>query len=104
MSEPSSEELIRDFTRVTQDEGGWLFEVAIVDWHGACDPFLVWHAFCRWKGNPSGERIAAAQSAALASKRFFRRCELCGEVNNRGHMHDKTICQSCAERHLHVVY
>ena len=104
MSESSSDELIRDFTRVTQCDDGWRFEVAIVNWHGACDPFLVWHAFRRWKRNPSGERVAAAQAAALASKRFFRRCELCGEVLNRGHMDSATICHSCGERYLGYVH
>ena len=104
MSESSSEELISDFTRVIQGDTGWRFEVAIVDWPRPHDPFLVWHAFRRWKRAPSDKRIAAAQAAALASKRFFRRCERCGEVHNRGHMHDRTICQGCAEQCLGVVY
>ena len=104
MSDSSRAELIRIFTRVAQDESGWRFEVAVVDWPSPDNPVLVWHTFRRWKRPPSSERIGAAQAAALASKRFFRRCERCGEVHNRGHMLDKSICQSCAERYLGVVF
>jgi formylmethanofuran dehydrogenase subunit E len=48
--------------------------------------------------------VERARVAALKEPRFFRRCVRCGELNNAGHMHDREICQSCAERFFGVVY
>ena len=96
--------LIADFTRIVIVEGEIDLQVAVVQWPGPHEPALVWKTFRRWKRPPTPERLAAAQQKALMSRRFFRVCQRCGERNSIGHMHSRKTCQSCAERHLAIVY
>ena len=97
-------DLLADFTRLVEAEGEFCLQVAVVTWPGPSRPTVVWTTFRRWKRPPTPERLAAAQQKALTVPRYFRICEMCGERNNAGHMHDRRVCQSCAERHLGVVY
>jgi NADH pyrophosphatase NudC (nudix superfamily) len=97
-------ELIADFTRMVEVDGEIRLEVAVVDWPQPHTPTMVWKTFRYWKKPPTPERLAAAQQKALTMRRFFRVCQRCGERNNAGHMHDRRICQTCAEKHLGVVY
>ena len=97
-------ELIADFTRMAEVEGEIHLEVGVIEWPGPHEPALVWKTFRRWKRPPTPERLAAAQQKALMSPRYFRLCQQCEERNNVGHMHDPEICQTCAEKHLGVVY
>ena len=85
-------------------EGEIHLQVAVVDWLDPGSPALVWKTFRRWKKWPTPERLASAQQKALAVPRYFRFCQRCGERNNAGHMHDRKTCQTCAEKHLGVVY
>ena len=90
--------------RATEDLiGQWIFEVGIVDWEGHT-PYMVWKRFRIWKTEPDDARIDRAKAAALGDSRFFKMCSMCKELNNAGHMCESTICQSCAEEHLGVVY
>lgn len=100
----TDEDLIADFMRVTALAGEVVLEVAAVEWPEPHEPTLGWTPFRRWKRPPPPERLAAAQETALMAGRFFPVCRRCGERNNVGHMHDREICQTCAEKHLGVVY
>jgi len=97
-------ELLDSFTRIEARDDRYRFEVGIVTWSHPHEPDADWKCFRRWKTAPSPERIATAEKAALGSRRFFRRCVTCGELNNIGHMHSADVCQGCAESHLGVVY
>ena len=100
----SNAELAADFTRTIETGGEIELQVATVEWPGPERPVLVWKTFRHWKKPPTAERLAAAQQQALSSPRYFRVCRRCGKRNNVGHMHDRNICQSCAETHLGIVY
>lgn len=78
--------------------------MCVVTWKGACAPGTEWKTYCHWRRRPAADRVERARVAALKEPRFFRRCVRCGELNNAGHMHDREICQSCAERFFGVVY
>jgi hypothetical protein len=95
---------LEGFFRATQAEGGWLFEVAVVQWHGPHSPELRWHVFRRWKRPPDAARLARARAAALSTPRFFRLCTTCNTRRNAGHMHDRDLCQKCAAEHHGIVY
>jgi hypothetical protein len=97
-------EHIADFMRLQETEDGTRLEVAVVEWDGPASPTLHWKTYRRWRKPPTTDRLIAAQQKALGNSRFFRICQLCGERNNGGHMHDRTTCHSCAERYLGVVY
>lgn len=84
--------------------GKWVIEVNVIQWEGPYTPLCDWRVFRSWDKQPSEKSIRRAKSAALKQSRFFRRCKMCDELNNAGHMHDKEVCQSCAERHLNVLY
>jgi hypothetical protein len=91
-----------DFFRYQQTDARWVFEAGLVVWHSPHEPSLEWKRFRTWKTEPTPARLAKARIAA--SKRYFRTCTLCKTLCNRGHMHDRTTCQGCAEKFLGVVY
>ena len=82
----------------------WNWAAAVVGWDGPERPIMNWITLRRWKRLPTSKRLTAAQRKALGTSRFFRTYQLCGERNNSGHMHDRSVCQSCAEEYLGVVY
>ena len=90
------------FFRCLPEQGQWIFEVGVVDWPSPSEPCLVWKRFRTWKHEPNPARLRSARTAA--TKRYFRTCTRCGELNNLGHMHDADTCQGCAERYLGVVH
>lgn len=97
-------ELITEFMRTVESMDGVHLQVGVVEWHEPHSPSLTWKVFRKWRKLPDSSRLAAAQQTALMSSRFFRVCRRCGERNNVGHMHDRTVCQTCAEDRLGVVY
>jgi hypothetical protein len=100
----NDDELIAQFMRTRSEGNATILEVALVKWLGSHEPSLRWQQFHAWAGIPTAAEVEAAQRLALNDPSLFRQCERCGERNNRGHMHDEHICQSCAERFLGVVY
>ncbi|MBK5965757.1 hypothetical protein CCR95_17145 [Thiocystis minor] len=97
-------ELVAEFMRLTEMDGKTVLEVGVVEWSGPHEPELVWKRFHRWTTWPTAERLAVAQRKALETVRFFRICSICNERQNAGHMMDRETCQSCAEKHLGVVF
>jgi hypothetical protein len=97
-------ELIADFMRLAEADGKMVLEVGVVEWVGPHEPEVKWKAFRQWSKPPTAERLAAAQKKALETTRFFRVCEICNERHNTGHMMDRETCQSCAEKHLGIVF
>lgn len=95
---------LADFFRSVESVDGWVFQVAVVRWPQPHEPHLEWIPFRHWKTAPDVTRLQKARAAALSRPRFFRACSMCHKLNNAGHMHDKQVCQSCAERHLGVCY
>jgi uncharacterized paraquat-inducible protein A len=96
-------ELISAFMRLIEVDGKFVLEVGVVEWSGHT-PTVVWKRFRSWIKQPTVERLAAAQRKALETNRFFRVCTICDQRHNAGHMMDQNICQSCAEKHLGVVF
>ena len=96
--------LIRDFTRLTRTPEETALEVAVVSWNGPHTPVLKWQTFQTWRGDADAEEISAEKRTVLKDPRFFCICDKCGELNNKGHMHNQHLCQGCAERHYNVVY
>lgn len=100
----NDDDLIADFIRSVSVDGETYLQVGVVRWSGPHEPEMAWTTVRRWKRPPTPERLDAAHRKALLSRRYFRVCQMCGERSNVGHMHDGKTCQSCAERHLGVVY
>jgi hypothetical protein len=94
---------LADFFRCVETSNGWTFQVATVVWEGHT-PDLEWTTFRRWKTAPDEARLQKARAEARTRPRFFRTCTMCHRLNNAGLMHNHHTCQSCAERHLGVVY
>lgn len=96
------EDSIDEYFRCLHTDGRWVFEVALVAWESPHEPRLEWNTFRTWKKEPSAERLLAARTAA--TKRYFRTCTHCQELCHLGHMHDRSICQGCAESFLGIVH
>jgi hypothetical protein len=98
------EQLCANFFRLREIDGAISLEVGTVEWHGSHTPELRWEVAHRFASTPSSDELRRAQRAALDNQRFFGMCKMCGERCNVGHMHSKTVCQGCAEKHLGVVH
>ena len=94
---------LTDFFRCLEDTDGWTFQVGVVAWEGHA-PHPEWLPFRHWQTAPDETRLQKDRASALTRPRFFRICKMCRRLNNAGHMHNHHTCQSCAERHLGVVY
>lgn len=81
-----------------------------VQWEGPNTPVVrPQHlAALNWKRLPASTTMMTLHgliSAAVELRRAnYRKCERCGETKPPEWMHGDTICQSCAEQHLGVVY
>ncbi len=98
------QELIRDFTRTEQVDGGLRILVGSVDWDGPAHATLSWSVASELPADSSASVVEEAIVEILASPEHFAHCEECGELNPLGWMHDERICQSCAQRHHGIVY
>jgi hypothetical protein len=90
--------------RLVESDGIFCLEIGVVVWsHPGC-PELIWKQFRSWSKPPKSELLGKAQQKSLNTPRFFRRCVMCNERCNSGHMFDRSTCQGCAETHMGVVY
>lgn len=97
-------EIIAEEMRVRVTDGDTVLEIAVVDWPNVHTPRVCWQKFRSWSISPPPEEIATALAAALVDPKFFLRCDHCGELCNKGYMHDGHVCMGCAEAHLGVVH
>jgi hypothetical protein len=81
-----------------------------VRWEGPHTPTVKPQhlATLSWRRLPATTLLMTLHGLARAAKDIrtatYRRCERCGETKPPEWMHDGSTCQSCAERHLGVVY
>ncbi len=97
-------ELRQDYIKVDRQASGTNILVCVVTWSGPHTPESRWEVGRKLAPEASESDIEAAIQSLLEDTRFFGVCSHCGERNQHGHMHSETICQSCAERDLGVVY
>ncbi len=100
----NDDELIAEFTRVAEREGRSWLECLVISWPDPSEPESRWAPVSPLPAGATAEKIAAARRGLLEQLRFFRVCQRCHERNPAGWMHDLCICQTCAERHLGIVY
>ncbi|MGR5067220.1 hypothetical protein [Vibrio alfacsensis] len=91
---------IRDHIRVTRTALGITIKVLTIDWDEPHTPVGKWITL---KELPLDCKIEVEYAKVLRSKHFGF-CDYCFTYNNTGHMFEKRMCQSCASRHLGVVY
>jgi hypothetical protein len=97
----SKDDSLDDYLRCVAAPEGWAFQVAVVVWESSHEP-RDWKTFRTWKKEPSAGRLLAARTAA--TKRYFRTCTHCQELCNLGHIHNRSICQGCAESVLGIAH
>ncbi len=95
---------LADYFRCVAIPEGYAFEVGRIRWDGPHTPVLEWITYRQWKTTPTEKRIRRAKESALRNLAFFGTCKRCSRTLNIGHMHDKAVCQSCAERELGIVH
>jgi hypothetical protein len=99
----TDEELIAESFRLEPVGEGARLLVRRIWWDGH-QPQAEWDLVAERSGLLSPEEHHQFMRQALGDPRYFRRCGRCGELQPSGWMHDATTCQTCAERHLGVVY
>jgi len=98
----TDKEIRQEFTRVSPD--GKTVQVMKISWKGSHTPISKWVDFGPILKSADALEINTIIEQAMSCEKFFRRCEKCRELKPIGWMHDKEICQSCAERYRGVVY
>ena len=97
------DEIIEQFIKIEELPEKIIFNVMKIDWDGHI-PVDEWCIFSEITGAITVVQRKKEISRILRSKRYFHTCTECNELNPNGWMHDKIICQSCAEKNLDVVY
>ena len=98
------EELQEEFIRIEYTPDAVHLRVAVIGWPSPSKPETHWRQAKSLPPDAGEAEIQEAVAAILANKRFFRECRKCGELNPVGWMHDRTMCQSCATKHMGAVY
>ena len=93
-------EILRKFVRTVPLDEGVAVEVARISWEGHT-PSTTWERVVVSVDAPAAAALAKRLSA---NRRYFQRCRTCGELNPTGWMFRPTMCQSCAERTLGIVF
>ena len=100
----TDDDLRGEFIRIDRKPSKTLILVRKITWRGPHTPETHWVTAFNLAADASEPEVEASIRAALGDTRFFRVCVRCGDKNPIGWMHSETICQSCAERYLGVVY
>ena len=101
---PDDEVWLREHVRIHEDASGVSLQARIIEWRGPHTPVARWKVVRHWSVPPAAAEIAAATNALIDDKRYFRTCAACQHHLPRGHMHDATICQGCAEKIFGIVH
>ena len=81
-----------------------------VTWKGPCTPICTPRNLgkLKWKNIPEARLRALLRELVCAAidvrRSKYRSCSYCQKANPPEWMHDDSVCQSCAERHLGVVH
>jgi hypothetical protein len=80
-----------------------------VEWPHPSSPRTVLRDVRHVIPDEDSAKVAATLHDAVAMARALRGaavcvCDVCGAECVPGHMHDRRVCQGCAERHLGVVH
>ena len=79
--------------------------VRLIEWHGGpANPTSRWKLIAKINIADAESKLGPAIRRVLDDRRYFGRCEECGERNPAGWMHSEKLCQSCAEANHGVVY
>ncbi len=97
-------DLRKEFIEVERVRDEVVIQVREIYWDAPHTPHSQLVIFCKLPGHATEEQVADAVNAALSNPRFFGTCERCQRRLPKGWMHEEALCQSCAERHLGVVY
>lgn len=100
----TDDELIEDFTRIEDRGGVAVLQVLVITWLNPGHPQTSWHSLLTLDDPTDSSAILAARRKVLEDRRYFAVCQECSERNPTGWMHDRKICQGCAQRNHRVVY
>lgn len=98
------EELVQRFIRVEKTESGLSVQVEVISWPHPGEPAGEWVEVESLPLVTSEAELRKCYTRILRRRRFFKRCDMCGKLQPDGWMCDADTCQSCAERHLGVVF
>lgn len=97
-------ELVQRFIKIEPAAGSINVLVCKIGWSGPHTPISTWELAAKLKADVSSAEIDAQIHEALTNEQYFQVCKECEERKPCGWMHNKIICQSCAERNHGVVY
>lgn len=100
----TDQELLEEFTDVKIEEDGIALRILKITWPQPHTPRSSWVTVSVLPVETSPLDLDIARRQLLENTKHFRICTMCHKRNPNGWMHDDTICQSCAERHLGVKY
>lgn len=99
----SSQEECFELTKTEVYEEAIVLFVATIKWDGH-EPVSTWIPLAAMALTTSIDNITKKRLWLLKRKKYFVTCCHCQKLKARGWMHGDTMCSSCAEHVLDVVY
>jgi len=96
--------LREDFIQIDKTGGKTQIHVCTITWEGPHSPVSRWVLAGEFGEEVGADEVEKAVTDLLSDRQYFRVCRECKERNPIGWMHDKRICQGCAERNHGVVH
>ena len=98
------EEVRRLCIKIARLDSSIEIRVAQVIWTEPHTPMTEWKLVKTLDQDVSDDEVCQAEEELLNDIKYFQTCKRCNELNPDGWMHSKDMCQSCAEKHLGIVY
>lgn len=100
----SRDELARECIRAQETDDGLHLEVKAINWDGPHTPVSAWHEVPARKGESAEEAV----ERLLNTRKWFRTCADCGELNPVGWIialdDVGDVCHRCAVQNHDVVF
>jgi hypothetical protein len=100
----NDDHVLAAFTRCVEGGVDVELEVVVITWPQPHTPRSVWTVAARLPANLGRTTIEQHRRKLLDRPDLFGICSLCSERKPAGWMHDRHVCQGCAERTMQAVY
>ena len=94
----------KEYIRVKRGNKKLVLQVLKIGWENPWTPVGQWVTAKTLETSVDIAELDKEVSDLIRNSKYFGFCSMCQEFNNSGHMHDESVCQGCAERHLGICY
>jgi len=88
-------------------------QVANTEWHGAFDAYFLFETYQLMPSESIDEDIHKVVDELLKDRKYFRKCEICSQINHVGNMDTDipiegkvhtNVCHGCMEKKGNIIF